>query len=228
MTGPTEPSRRSARRADHEGPLGRTPGAGFLRAWIPTVAAAELAGFLAPVAIGVATASLPWPVSVPLVLVAGAVEGTLLGSGQVIVLRRPLPSLRTRRWVGLTALGAVLAYAVVAPATWVGAFDALPTGLRIVLTAVSAVVLLLVLGGAQWLELRRHVQRAWTWILWVAAGWLVALGAFLAIATPLWQPGQPTWLALLIGVLAGVVMAVIQAVVTGAGMRRILAHARGT
>lgn len=213
MDAPTEPARRRQRRA----------AAPFLAGWVATVTAAELLGFLVPVTIGVATASLPWPVSVPLVLAAGAVEGTVLGAGQALVLRRALPALRVGRWIGLTALGAVLAYALAAPGTWMGAFDTLPAPTRIALTVASALALLAALGGAQWVELRRSVPRAWTWILWVALGWLLALGAFLGIATPLWQPGQPVGVALLIGVLAGVVMAVVQAVVTGAGMRHILA-----
>ncbi|MGN6743210.1 MAG: hypothetical protein ACTHJL_07915 [Amnibacterium sp.] len=212
MSAPTRPTGR---------PTIRTGGS-FLRSWVPAVAAAELVGFLAPVAVGVTTSSLPWRAFVPLVLAAGAVEGAVLGSGQALVLRRALPALDAQRWIGLTALGALLAYAVVAPGTWIGAFDALPTPVRVALLATSALVLLVVLGGAQWLELRRRVRLAWTWILWVALAWLVALGAFLAIATPLWQPGQPVWLALLIGVLAGVVMAVVQALITGLGMRRLL------
>jgi hypothetical protein len=211
-----------------EGPFGRRHelhGAAFLRLWVATVGIAELLGFLAPVTVGVLTAALPWPIVVASVLAAGAVEGAVLGAGQALVLRTVLPWLRLRRWVGLTALGAAAAYALAAPGTWIGAFDALPALLRVLLTAASAVLLLGALGGTQWLELRRLAPRAWTWVLWVALGWLVALGAFLAIATPLWQPDQPGWLALLIGALAGVVMAALQAAVTGVGMLRVLRRA---
>jgi len=51
----------------------------------------------------------------------------------------------------------------------------------------------------------------------------VALGVFTAVTTPLWQPGQAAVTVSLIGVLGGLLMAVAMAVVTGAGLRRVLA-----
>lgn len=53
--------------------------------------------------------------------------------------------------------------------------------------------------------------------------WLlvVTLGAFLAVATPLWRPEQPVWLTLVIGLGAGVVMALTMAAVTGWGVLRV-------
>jgi hypothetical protein len=89
--------------------------------------------------------------------------------------------------------------------------------------AAAAGLLVLTLGAAQWLELRHQVAHAARWIGWTATGWLVALGAFLVIATPLWHPGQSTGTAVLVGVVAGAVMAIAQAWVTGVGLVRLVA-----
>lgn len=48
-----------------------------------------------------------------------------------------------------------------------------------------------------------------------AAAWGLGLGVFFGVATPLWQPGQPLPLVVLVGVLAGVLMAVSMAAATG-------------
>ena len=83
-------------------------------------------------------------------------------------------------------------------------------------------VLLVSIGLAQWFELRRHVPRAWRWIAGSAAAWAVGLGVFMAVATPLWQPGQDLWLTAAIGIGAAVLMAVAMAAVTGLVLVRLL------
>ena len=54
-----------------------------------------------------------------------------------------------------------------------------------------------------------------------AVAWMLGLGAFVATATPLWQPHQSATLILAIGVLAGLVMAATVAAVTGWGVLRL-------
>lgn len=182
--------------------------------WIVVVTAAEALGFVAPAIVGVATADSPW--STPLLLLAGAVEGALLGAGQAVVLHRRVDRLRRTVWVGLTVAGALLAYfAGLVPSTFAETWTQWPWPAQAVLLAGVAVVLLLSIGTAQWLELRRHVPRAGWWILGTAAAWLLALGLFLAIATPLWHEGQDAAVAVLVGVCAGFVMATVMATVTG-------------
>ncbi|MDD7939596.1 hypothetical protein PHK61_14325 [Actinomycetospora lutea] len=200
----------------------------LLRAWIPVVALAELAGFALPAVVGVLTAGAPTTVSLPLLVAAGAVEGAVLGAGQMAVMRRVLPAVSAVRWVGATAVAAALAYllallpSAAAPvlATW-------PVPVVVVLVAVLAVLVLLVLGLAQWLELRRHVSRAATWIGVTALAWLLGLSVFLAVATPLWHPGQSAVVAVAIGLGAGALMAVAMAAVTGIGLVRLLARDPG-
>jgi Ca2+-transporting ATPase len=95
------------------------------------------------------------------------------------------------------------------------------------LVAPAGVVLLLSIGVAQWTVLRRHLPGAGRWAAWTAAAWLAGLGVFMAVATPLWQPGQDALLIGLIGVLAGCLMALTMAAVTGWGLVRLLRRSRG-
>jgi hypothetical protein len=203
-------------------------GASLRRTWIVTVAIAEIVGFLTPAVVGGLTATAPWPAALTLMAAAGGIEGALLGWGQAVVLRRALPGVGSARWVALTSGAAVLAYVIgMAPSTWAGGFVELPVSAQGMLGILGGVTLLASIGAAQWLELRRHVRHAGTWILWVAVAWLAALGAFLAIASPLWQPGQPIWATVLIGVGAAIVMAAVQATVTAVGLDRLLKSRHG-
>lgn len=119
-------------------------------------------------------------------VIGGAVEGTVLGAAQASVLRGVLPGLRPRRWIGGTAIAAAVAWLIgqslgeAAPGL---AERSLP--LLIVLAALGAPVLLVSIGLAQWIELRRHAERASRWILGSAAAWLVGLAVFFAVASPL-------------------------------------------
>ncbi|MEQ6902936.1 hypothetical protein [Nocardioides sp. YIM 152588] len=197
----------------------------FLRLWIALVTLTEALGFAVPAVVGAALADAAWPVVLAALLAAGAVEGTLLGAGQATVLRRLLPGLDPGRWTRLTALAAVVAYALgMAPSTWASPLFEEPSGAAWAAAGIGGVLLLASIGGAQWLELRLHLRRAWRWVVATAVAWLVALGAFLLIATPLWRPGQSLPVAVLVGVVAGVVMAAVQATVTGLAMDRMVAR----
>lgn len=193
----------------------------LFRVWTVTVTVAESVGFLAPALVGVATADRAWQVALPALLGAGAVEGAVLGWAQATVLRSALPALRRARWVLATTAGAVTAY--VLGVGMAAAGGSAPVWLQVALYPVLGLALLATIGGAQWLELRHHVAAAGRWVLWTAAAWLLALGAFLAIATPLWHEGQRPEQAVAVGVAAGVVMAAVQAAVTGWGLARLLA-----
>jgi hypothetical protein len=194
----------------------------FIR-WTVTVAVAETVGFIAPAFVGTITTDLPWYAGLPALLAAGAVEGAILGLAQAIALRDALPGLRVRRWVMLTAGAAVAAY-VLGTAVALAATES--GWARVVVPALCGALLLSSIGGAQWLELRHHVARATSWIPATAAAWLLALGVFLIIVTPLWHEGQRAWVTVLIGVGAGAVMAFVQAAVTGWWLLRLLPRVR--
>jgi hypothetical protein len=194
------------------------------RSWVLTVTVAEAAGFVVPAGIGALTAGSPPAMSVPALLAAGAVEGAVLGWGQAIVLRRVLPGFAVRRWVVLTSVAAVLAYALgLAPSVFARFWAGWPPGLLVPVAALLGLVLLNSIGMAQWTVLRRLVPGAWRWIVVTAVAWLGGLVVFLGISAPLWHPGQALAATLGVGLLAGLSMAVTMAAITGLAVRRLVA-----
>jgi hypothetical protein len=193
----------------------------FLRYWLFWVTLGESVGFLAP-----ALAQLAFggsPVRAPALILAGAVEGTVLGWSQANVLRVRVPALSRGRWVGASALGAAVAWFIgLLPAEWADVWQRWPAAGQAAAALVAGTVLLTAIGIAQRAELRRHSRAATWWIAGSAMAWCVGLAVFFAVSTPLWQPGQPAVLVLLIGVLAGVLMAVTMALVSGLVLLRLV------
>jgi hypothetical protein len=194
------------------------------RRWVVASFLGETLGFLAPVlafVIGVHG----WhagPRFLALVS-AGAVEGAVLGAAQGLALRRALPGFRLIAWTSRTALAAALAWALgLLPSELAETWEGWPAAAVLALAVPAGLVLLTSIGIAQWTVLRRSVPGAARWIGWTALAWLAGLTVFMVVATPLWQPGQPVWLAAAIGALAGSLMALTMAAVTGWGLTRLL------
>ncbi|TYB60182.1 hypothetical protein FXF51_31775 [Nonomuraea sp. PA05] len=210
--------------------------------WTKAVTLGEIAGFAAPVVVAAQLGGPEWTLLGigPLlrgvaIVMAGAVEGTILGLAQAYVLRAALPAIPTRAWVRATAAGAVIAWGV----------GVLPIvlGERILRWPPAVLVLLglILLGSMGLLQARvlrgraggraggrvggrgsGRVSAPWRWVVASAGSWLIALGAFALVTTPLWQEGQPGWLIVAIGVLGGAVMAATVAALTGAAFVHLL------
>ncbi|GAB3603209.1 hypothetical protein [Microbacterium aureliae] len=194
---------------------------GFLSRWILVVAAAETLGFAVPATIGVLGQDRPW--LVPALLAAGALEGAVLGAAQASVLHPVLPALSRARWIVLTAVAAVVAYALgMLPSSTSEWWTTWPPALQVLALGPVGIALLLSIGAAQWLELRRRIRRAGWWIAGTALSWLAGLGVFFAVATPLWHEGQVVGWTIAIGLVAGLLMAAAMAAVTGVTMLRLL------
>ncbi|MDV8148135.1 hypothetical protein [Arthrobacter sp. B10-11] len=196
----------------------------FLRRWLLWVTMGESAGFLAPAVVAVfviipdTAAALVW------LTLAGAAEGTVLGLAQAHVLKRALPGLRVRAWTVRTAAGASIAWLIgLSPSTFAVQWQAWPPVLQFAVAVPAALLLLCSIGLAQWPELRRHLPDSGWWVAGNAVAWCVGLGVFFAVATPLWQPGQPPTTVIAIGVAAAILMAAGMALVTGLVMGRLLA-----
>lgn len=188
----------------------------FLAAWLGWVSLGESLGFLAPVMLQQLGSRAAAGMMLPLLVLAGLVEGALLGWSQAHVLKRLLPALSARRWTLLTSMAAAVAWFLgLAPSEFSQVWISWPPALQLGVGFLAGIALLTSIGVAQWLELRRHIPHSWPWIPGTAAAWSVGLVIFLAISTPLWQPGQPPSLIALIGVFAGIAMAVGMAMVTG-------------
>ncbi|MBB2915603.1 hypothetical protein FHS43_006926 [Streptosporangium becharense] len=208
------------------GPLPSTlplRGRPLARAWFATVTLAEFTGFAVPACVGTFTAGMTSAVTVPALLVAGAVEGCLLGWGQAAVLSHALPRLRRRRWIAATAGAAALAYLIgLIPSIYGESMAAWPPVPLAIVVALLGTVLLASIGTAQWLVLRCHVRHAARWIPATTAAWTVGLGMFTGFTTPLWQPGQPLALTVTIGVAGGLLMAATTSAITGYALRHLL------
>ncbi len=196
---------------------------GFLSVWLAWVTVGETLGFLVPILTHL-TASLFVPdVIFPLLVGAGAVEGAMLGWAQAHVLRPRVPDLSGRRWIILTSLGAAAAWVIgMLPCAAAAVWERWPAPVQVLAGALAALALLGSVGAAQSLELRRHFRRSLPWILGNGAAWGAGLLIFLAISTPLWQPGQPPAVIALIGVAAGIGMAAGMAAISGLVMERLV------
>jgi hypothetical protein len=204
----------AAARAGNRGPL---------LTWVTVVAVGELLGFVFPITAGILWADTPWAVAA--IMAAGAIEGAILGLAQWSVMRRDLARLSVGAWVAVTASAAALAYALgFLPSSYATTWTVWPVLVQIAVAIPLVAALLLSIGTAQWLVLRRLVGHAWWWIPATAVAWLAGLAAFFLIAPPLWHEGQPVAVAILIGVLAGAVMALVMALVTGATWVRLVAR----
>lgn len=196
---------------------------GLWRRWCTSVTLGELFGFAAPALAGALVRDTAPATAALALLAAGALEGTVLGWFQARVLHTVIPGLRRADWILATALGALLAWTIgVIPVVAGEGLGSWPPAVVVPAATIGGVVILLSIGGAQWLVLRRHIHHAGQWIRANAAAWLVALLVFTAVTTPLWQPGQSTALVALIGLFGGLLMALTMAAVSGAFLVRIL------
>lgn len=187
--------------------------------YVLLVGAAEALGFMAPALVGIATARAGWSAlpQAAAVSAAGLIEGALLGLGQGVALSRvgvrPLP------FALLTAAGAGLVWsAALSTRLWMTLEVAIWA--KLVAGVLLGIVGLVAMGSLQWIELRKHVRGARTWLAWTALAWLLALpwsfaaGPFVDASTPflchvvLWGSG-------------GALMAYVLALVSWQGARRL-------
>ncbi len=199
----------------------------LVRRWIAVTTAGEIAGFTVPAVAGALTATLHMGavLTVASLVVAGAVEGAVLGVSQALVVRHAVPSVPSRAWIGATAAGAALSYAIaLVPSAAGGRLGELPRIVLVTGGAVLGVAFLVALGGLPARVLRGRLERAWRWVPVTAGAWTAGLVVFTAIAPPLWHDGQPVVQIVLIGLLAGCAMALTVAAVTGTGLARLVAE----
>jgi hypothetical protein len=193
------------------------------RRWFRNVALGECVGFAVPAAVGALTAHALDAVSVPLLVLAGAAEGALLGWFQARVLRDVLPALPVARWVGVTAGAAAAAWTIGMAFGLLGErLTGLPVAVLVLVVTVAGLALLLSIGTAQWTVLRGLIPAAGRWITGTSLAWLVALALFLVVTTYLWQPGQSVATVGLIGVSGGLLMAAAVAALTGHVVVRVV------
>jgi hypothetical protein len=196
--------------------------------WTSATALGELIGFGVPAFVGAIAGSfeLAQGAMFVVLVLAGAIEGAILGLAQWLALRRYLPGVRRRDWVIATALAATVAWIIgMLPST----FESMAT-LAPVLLSVGATVLggvfLLSIGGAQWFVLRHHVQQAGWWIVANAVAWPLGI-AVPVVALSLAPDGTPLVIMIALGVVSGLLMGLVVGAVTGLALVLLLRNRLG-
>ncbi|MFC4061593.1 hypothetical protein ACFOWE_25110 [Planomonospora corallina] len=214
-------------------PYGTGSRRGLWRRWFLAATAGEAAGLVLPAAVAallLVSGAVGPLLRAPVLILAGAGAGILLGLGQAFALRTALPAVPTGVWVRATAAGAVLAWSVGAvPVTLGGGPPVVPWPVL----AAGCTAMAVSVGLLQWSVLRGHLGRAWWWIPASAAGRCAGLAAAALVTAPLRRPGPPPPLAVLTGSLGVLAMAAAVAAVTGVVLvvlvrRGPRSHRRGT
>jgi hypothetical protein len=189
--------------------------------WVLVVTLGEAVGFTVPAAVGVAVIAASWGPLATLVAVvlAGSVEGALLGTAQADCLYRWEVLPVRRWWIVATSIGATVAWSLGMLPSTLGGLNWTP-GTSVV-AGIGGLILLTSLPLAQYFVLRDHVKRPVLWIPINMVAWL--LGIVWTLAPSPWvDQSTPTTALILIYGIAGLCMAATVAVVTGVGMIRLL------
>jgi len=190
------------------------------RRWTVATTLGEFAAFSVP---GVAGA-LAWGLGFPaaglfgVMIAAGTAEGVVLGSAQWLALRGCLRGLRWRDWAWATALGGGAAWtlAMVPGAFW-DQLDGVHPAVPLVALAPAGAGVLFSIGLAQWLVLRRFVERAGWWVPANAAAWSIGVTLVIAAMSPT-NEDTPVAVAAAVSVTAELAMGVVVAGITGAAL----------
>jgi hypothetical protein len=204
------------------------PGSGpWWRRWVLHVSAGELAGFSVPLVLGVVVRASAPAIQLAVLVLAGMVEGAVVGAAQAGVLRGHLAGFRGTAWVVATSAAAGLAWLLgMLPSLTHPVWSTWPVAGVAVAGSLLGGLLLCSIGAAQAWVLPAGTPRPSRWIWWTAGGWCAGLVAFGVVAPPLWHEGQAAVVSALIGLAGGAAMALVMAGVTGVGMARLCARAR--
>ncbi len=208
---------------------GHRDGGALWRGWVLAATVGELVGFglatLAGMVVGSASEGITGPAGVlawvGAVVLVGAVEGTALGSAQWWVLRRYLPQMTWRRWVGATAASGILAWGLGMGLGQNLDLNAIPLPFLAVGGFVMVVTLGAILGLGQAWALHPTTPHAAWWVPANALAWTVGLAiAFAGTAL------IPDWTNLpvvaLLGGATGLLMGASTAAITGLVLVRLL------
>lgn len=201
---------------------------GLLRRWVVNVTFGEMIGFMVPAGVwgALATAGLGDAVIYLPVVLAGAGEGTVLGWAQSRVLADAIERFDRRAWIRNTATAAGAAWSLgMMPSLLLAVFgDSVPDLVLIVVGAAAGVAMLLSIGWAQSLVLRRYLPHTGSWIAINALAWFVGLPFTFAAFSLAPNHALLRELAAAVG---GLCMAATVALLTGTVLLRLLAPADG-
>ncbi|HZG65354.1 MAG TPA: hypothetical protein VEZ12_01330 [Herpetosiphonaceae bacterium] len=198
------------------------------RRWTLFTALGELVGFSAPAIAMAAGTVAGWndTTQVVVAVLAGAVEGAVLGLAQWLALRRYLTTLSGWAWVMATAIGAMAAYLLAMIAVALGGSGPYPIALLAVVGVVFGAGFLVSIGFPQWLVLRHHVPHAGWWISTNAAAWPLGVAVpFIVLA--LVPNTAAFWVWVVMGIIGGLLMGLLVGAITGVTLVRLLRNQGG-
>jgi hypothetical protein len=190
-------------------------------------------GYAVMAALGEPVGAIPALLRAALAVGLGTLEGVVVGCAQGWVLRGWLPDLSRQRWVIATAAGAFFAWTLgMLPSTLMdfraptnASPPAIPDALIYLLAAGLGLVAGPILALAQWLVLRRVLERAWRWIPANALAWMIGMPVIFIGPNAL-PEGAPAWrIGLTIGAVVMAAGAVVGAI-HGYALIRFLRPAR--
>ncbi len=160
-------------------------------------------------------------------VLGGLGEGAVLGWFQVRVLRGLLPQVAPRLWIGATASAAAVAWALGMLAPTLDDLIGLSTAAQVAIWIPAGIAILLSIGGAQALVLRRIVERPARWVMANAIAWLAGL-PWTFLLPALLPEGAATHLWVATFAVAGVLMGATAGAITGFALIRIAAKSAGS
>lgn len=180
-------------------------------------------GFVPPAVVGAAAfaAGVPDWGMLPILTVAGSLEGASIGFAQSTVLADELPELPQRRWIFATAAAAAGAWFIGMIPSALGSFTEEHLVMVAVAMSLLAPVLINSIGVAQWLVLRDYIAPARPWIPVNAAAWLAGIPlVFIAMAVV--PDGAPIVARVMAAVAGAVAMGGVAAAITGRALVSLL------
>jgi hypothetical protein len=180
----------------------------------------EAVGFSVPAITGVAVTSASWGRSATFVamVLAGSVEGALLGTAQADCLYRWAVLPTRRRWIIATSVGAAVAWSLGMLPSTIGLH---PTAGIVIMVGIGGLVLLTSSPLVQYFVLRDHAKRPLLWIPINLAAWLLGI-TWTLLPSPFVDQSTPAAVLIVIYGIAGVCMAATVALITGLGLIRLL------
>ncbi|HAM25335.1 MAG TPA: hypothetical protein DCP11_01130 [Microbacteriaceae bacterium] len=203
----------------------RVPQLRFRRRWILFVMVGEAVGFCVPAAAGALTAGTAWEQWQTLLLIlAGVVEGALLGAAQALAARPYDGRPHLWSWIAVTALGAAVAWTCGLTVSALGRSSTVPLAAFIAAAIVLGVVGLIAMPTLQWASMRSTTPQSVLWIPVNAGAWAVGV-VWTLLPFPFIDGSTPLRGLIVVYALAGLFMAITVAAFTAPLARRFFAGA---
>ncbi|MBU0672671.1 MAG: hypothetical protein KJ732_06565 [Candidatus Margulisbacteria bacterium] len=191
--------------------------------WTLATTVGELIGFAVPTIVGLIAVALKTNeiAMIPVMAIAGMGEGACFAFAQWLVLRKYIKNLE-KRFITNTAIAAGVAWTIGMLPSAIGPRSMfLPKILLAVIGIAIAAVFLLSIGYAQWLVLRKYIQKAGWWIAANAIAWPLGV-AMTFIPITLVPDNSPMFLWVAAGILGGIMMGATVGAITGLFLGKLL------